>query len=423
MNTTKKKIHFAWWVLLGLSIMIGLARGGINNAGGLFLTPVSNDLDISIGALSIYFSLSSIATMIFLPIAGKMMAKYDIRLLLIAGIILQAGSFAIFGLMNSVWGWYIFSIPMAIGSIFVNQMAGPVLINNWFKKHNGLALGIMMAAVGLFGAVLQPLAGNLIASEGWRATYLILGIAAIIIVIPVVLLTIRMVPQQKGLLPYGVDASGEGDTKKEAHEDVANKGVTFAIAKKSTAFYALLLFFFFMTAIGSFAQHIAPFAMGLGYDVKFAGSVMGAFMVGMLIGALAFGFLTDKIGAKNTAIFSMIVGLVSMVMLLTVSTNPTMFTLAIGIFGFVTASIGTLTPLLTTSIFGNKEYSQIFATAALGLAIAGIVALPGYGFVFDATGSYTYVLYTIIAMLIINIVLVLVAYKGKKKLEKDGHWN
>ena len=56
-----------------------------------------------------------------------------------------------FGLMTSVWGWYLFAIPMAMGSVFVATMAGPVLINNWFKKHNGLAMGVMMAFVGIGG--------------------------------------------------------------------------------------------------------------------------------------------------------------------------------------------------------------------------------------------------------------------------------
>ncbi|AZU64290.1 MFS transporter [Neobacillus mesonae] len=415
----KGKIHFAWWVLLGLSIMIGLARGGINNAGGMFLTPVSKDLGIGMGSLTLYFSISSIATMIFLPIAGKMMAKYDIRALLIGAIILQAGSFAMFGFMNSVWGWYIFSIPMAIGSIFVAQMAGPVIINRWFKKHNGLALGIMMAAVGAFGAVIQPIVGDLIPTQGWRNTYIILGVTVIIIVIPIVLLTIRMKPEHKGLLPYGM----EHGQNEESQTAAANKGVTFAVAKKSLAFYSLLLFFFFMTAIGSFAQHIAPYAMGIGYDIQFAGKVMGAFMIGMLVGALAFGALTDKIGAKNTAIFSMISGLVSIILLIMIPGNPVVFSFAIGIFGFVTSSIGTLGPLLTSAVFGTKEYSQIFATVAIGLALAGIVALPGYGFVYDITGSYTLVLYTIIIMLLINIVLVILAFKGKKKLENAGLWN
>lgn len=420
MNKNKKKIHFAWWILVGLSIIVGFSKGGVNTAGGLFLTPVTEDLNIGMGSLTLYFSISSIVTMLFLPLAGKMMAKYDIRILLIGGIILQAGSFAMFGFMNSVWGWYLFSIPMAFGAIFVAQMAGPVLINNWFKKHNGLAMGIMVAAVGLFGAVLQPMAGNLIATEGWRSTYVILGLLVIAVVIPIVLLLIKMAPQQKGLQPYGLDEMKTNDVA--APKADTDKGITAAVAKKSGAFYALLLFFFLITAIGSFGQHVPPFAMGLGYDIQFAGNAMGGWMIGVVIGAIVFGVLSDKIGAKNTAIFAMALGLVPVGILITVPENAIMFTIAIGIFGFVVASIGTLGPLLTTALFGNREYSQIYAAAVIGLAVAGIVALPGYGFMYELNGNYTLVLYAIAAMLVINIFAVIMAFRGKKKLVEAGEW-
>ncbi|MGG0664439.1 MFS transporter [Viridibacillus arvi] len=424
MSTNKKKIHYAWWLLLGLSIMVGLAKGGIMTAGGLFLTPVTQDLGIGMGSLSLYFSISSIVTMIFLPFAGKIIAKYDIRTVLVTAVILQAGSFAMFGLMNSVWGWYLFCIPMSIGSIFVTQIAGPVLINNWFKKHNGLAIGIMVASGGIFGAILQPMAGNLISSEGWRMTYFILGGIVIAIVVPIVLLIIRMSPQQKGIQPLGleVEINKAEDTSSVKVESNTNRGISATIAKKSGAFYALLLFFFFITSVGSFGQHVAPFAMGLGYDVKFAGSAMGFWSVGVMIGALAFGILSDKIGAKNTAIFAMLLGLVPVAILLTVPDNSTMFSLAIGIYGFVVASLGTLGPLLTSAIFGNKEYGQIYASAVIGLAIAGIVALPAYGYVFQLTGSYTLVLYAIAFMLVINVLLIFMAFIGKNKLVKAGHW-
>lgn len=422
MEKQKRKVHFAWWVLVGLAIVVGIARGGINSAGGLFLAPVSKDLDIGMGQLTLYLSIASIVTMLFLPLAGKMIAKYDIRLVLITSIVLQAGSFALFGLMNSVWGWYLLAIPMSFGAIFVTQMAGPVLINQWFKKHNGLALGLMMAAVGLFGAIIQPAVGNLIETQGWRTAYLTVGIVAIIVIIPVILLLIRKSPQHKGLLPYGMEKTESEEGKADAHP-LENKGVTAAVARKSVAFYALFLFLFFITAVASFSQHIAPYAESIGYSTSFAGNVMGAFMGGMLVGALAFGFLTDKMGAQNTTIFAMIAGLVSIGLLIFVPENTIVFAVAIGLFGFVSASIGTLGPLLTSSIFGNKEYSQIYATAAIGLAVAGIVALPGYGFVYDIFGSYDYVLYTVAFMIIINIVLVNVAFKGKKTLEDAGHWN
>ncbi|WP_156312237.1 MFS transporter, partial [Lysinibacillus contaminans] len=274
MNQQKKKIHYAWWLLIGLSIMVGVGKNGISTAGGLFLAPVTQDLGIGMGSLTLYFSIASIVTMIFLPIAGKLMAKYDIKLILIVAIILMAGSFAMFGLMSSVWGWYLFSIPMAIGSVFITQIAGPVLINNWFKKHNGLAIGIMVAIGGVLGAVIQPTVGNLIATQGWRFTYIALGIAVTAIIIPIVLLVIRMSPQQKGLQPLGMDEveTNEGSSAQQ----VTAVGVTAAVAKKSSAFFALLAFFFIITSIASFSQHIAPFAMGIGYDIKFAGSVLGA---------------------------------------------------------------------------------------------------------------------------------------------------
>lgn len=141
MSENKKKIHYAWWILVGLCLIVGLGKGGLNNSSGLFLNPISKDLGIGMGNLSLYFSVSAIVTMIFLPIGGKLMAKYDTRLLLTVAIILQAGAFAMFGLMNSVWGWYLFAIPLAVGGVFITVMAGPVLINQWFKKKNGLALG------------------------------------------------------------------------------------------------------------------------------------------------------------------------------------------------------------------------------------------------------------------------------------------
>ncbi|MEK4230196.1 MFS transporter [Solibacillus sp. FSL H8-0538] len=420
MKQQKKKIHYAWWLLIGLSIMVGVGKNGISTAGGLFLTPVTQDLGIGMGSLTLYFSIASIVTMIFLPIAGKLMAKYDIRLILITAIILMAGSFAMFGLMSSVWGWYLFSIPMAIGSIFITQMAGPVLINQWFKKHNGLAIGIMVAIGGILGAIIQPTVGNLIDTQGWRFTYIALGIGVTAIIIPIVLFVIRMSPQQKGLQPLGMDEANSSENA-SAEQDTA-KGVSATVAKKSSAFFALLSFFFIITSIASFSQHIAPFAMGIGYDIKFAGSVLGAMQIGVLIGALSFGILSDKIGAKNTAVFAMLLGLIPVGIFITVPENPTLFTVAIGIFGFVVASLGTLGPLLTTALFGNKDYSQIYSTAAIGLAVAGIVALPGYGFIYEFTGSYTIVLYALAAMLIINAVLVILAFKGKKKLEKAGLW-
>ncbi|GGA92867.1 hypothetical protein [Ornithinibacillus halotolerans] len=97
-----------------------------------------------------------------------------------------------------------------------------------------------------------------------------------------------------------------------------------------------------------------------------------------------------------------------------------MIFVALILFAFVTSGIGIIAPSLTSSLFGNKEYSQIYSNVSLGLAVASIVALAAYGYIFQFTGSYSGGLYAILVMLVINIITVIIAYKGKAKLEKAG---
>lgn len=413
----KGKIPYAWILLAGICVFMGLARGGINNAGGLFMAPVMEELNCSAGEFALYFSISSLVTLLFLPAAGRRMRKHDIRLLLIASLLLQAGAFALLGLMNHIWGWYLLSVPMAIGSILTTQIAGPVLIGNWFKKNVGLATGIMMAAVGFFGAVLQPLAGNLIASAGWRKTYFVLGALVMAVGIPTVLLTIRMSPQQKGLLPWG-----EGQTEKGEKPAIVRE-ISARNARKTVAFWALVFFMFFIAAAASFAQHIPKYAEQLGFGTVFAGNAMGFFMLGVLAGSMAFGMLSDQIGAQSAAVLALTCGLAAILTLIFWGGHPALFNVAVMIFGFSSAAVGTLGPLMTTAIFGRKEYSEIYSVIAMGMALAGMVSISGYGFLFDALNSYIPVLWSICGMLGICLLCVFMAFADKRRKEKAGTWS
>lgn len=416
----KSKFHYAWWILIALSIIVGVGKGAINNTSGLFLTSVTNDLGMGMGKLSLYFSVSAVVTMIFLPIGGKLMAKYDTRLVLSLGIILQAGAFALFGLMSSVWGWYVLAIPLAIGGVFITVIAGPVIINQWFKKSNGLALGVLSAVGGAVGAIAQPVAASLIDGLGWRSAYMIVGVAAIVIVVPIAMLLIKRSPQAHGVLPYGVAEVATGQENQA--ETSVEAGIDMATAKKSIALYALIVFFFFITSVASFSLHIPTYLVNQGFDIMFAGNVMGTYMIGILIGSLILGFLVDKLGSKYTAVLAMVSGIVAISLLLFANNSTAIITFAVALFGLISSSIGIIAPALASTIFGKKHYSEIYSTASLGLAISSIIALPAYGFVYDATGSYTSVLYAIIIMLLINIGCVFVAFNNQKKLVQQGFW-
>lgn len=421
MSKAKAKIHQAWWILVGLCIIVGVGKGVINNSASLFLTPVSQDLNIGMGNLTLYLSISAFVTLLFLPFAGKLVAKFDIRVLIIISVILQAGAYIAFSFMSSVWGWYVFALPLAIGGTFLQVIVGPVLINQWFKKNNGLALGILTATGGILGAVAQPIIGKLIVTNGWRFSYAAVGIAGIILVVVATVVFIKKMSKEKGFGPYGAEEVKQDASGKDI-EPAPEVGVTLAVARKSFPFYGLMIFFFLLTAIASFMMHIPTYIVDKGLTQEFAGNAMGLYMLGVVFASLIIGVLNDKIGTRNTTILAMIFGIISTLILLFAATSGAMIIIALVLFAFITSGIGIIAPALTSSLFGNKEFSQIYSTVSLGLAVASIVALPAYGYIFQFTGSYAGGLYAILVMLIVNIITVLIAYNHKKKLETTGVW-
>ena len=204
-QTKQRKWHYAFFILIMTGLLLGFSRGGLMNSGGLFLTPVANDLNVNMGVLTIYFSISSLVLMLALPILGRFIGKINIKTLIIASVILQGGIFACFGLLSNVWGFYILSIPMAIGTAIPCHILGPVIVNSWFKKNTGLAMGVMMAISGGVSAILQPQITSLIVNVGWRNAYWITGVIGVAVVAIIALLFIRL-PGKKGSLPYGVQA-------------------------------------------------------------------------------------------------------------------------------------------------------------------------------------------------------------------------
>ena len=417
MSSQKKSFHYAWIILIGISLILGLAKGAITNGSSLFLTPVSTELGIGMGNLTLYLSIGAIMTLVVLPFAGKLFEKYDVRLLLTIAIILQGGSFAAFGLMNSVWGWYIIAVPMAFGTVPITLLAGPILIARWFKTRGGLALGIMGAVAGLLNVFIQPVVGNMIEWIGWRSTYISVGLGIIVLTVPVALFLLRSRPQDKNLQPLGA----EQQDGQAADDSIV--GMAFDYAKKTKAFLLLASFFFIITAVASFAVHIPTYLAKNGYEVTFAGTAMSMVAVGSLLGALTFGILIDRIGAKTTALGAMVMGIIAILLFMLFPTTTPLILVGGVFFGFISASITTLAPALTTALFGTRDYSRIYSSVSVGLAVASIVALPGYGYVLDFTGSYTPAMIAVIVLLVMNMLFVVLAFRDKDVLVKQGAWD
>ena len=414
-QTKQRKWHYAFFILIMTGLLLGFSRGGLMNSGGLFLTPVANDLNVNMGVLTIYFSISSLVLMLALPILGRFIGKINIKTLIIASVILQGGIFACFGLLSNVWGFYILSIPMAIGTAIPCHILGPVIVNSWFKKNTGLAMGVMMAISGGVSAILQPQITSLIVNVGWRNAYWITGVIGVAVVAIIALLFIRL-PGKKGSLPYGVQAVVEQGNQNASEQPNTHveQGISVKSAKKSISLYALVIFMLLLTAIASFSQLISSFVVSNGFDLSFGGTSMSLQMIGALIGALFFGALSDKIGAKISVLIALSFGVAAFTLLLITPTSSVMVMISM----VLTASMGTMGPLLVSDVFGRKNYAAIYSIVAMGLAIGSMIGTPLFGFLYSAFNSYIPVIVLLLAMIGLCAGMIFIAYAFKKHMWK-----
>ncbi|MGL5978494.1 MAG: MFS transporter [Erysipelotrichaceae bacterium] len=407
-----KTIHYAWILLLALCVIRSLSAAGINNTGGLFLKPVADSLGTGVGNLSIYFSISSIATLFFMPIAGKLVKTMSTKRLIQYAILIQAGSFIALGFMNHVVAWYLLAIPLGIGGAILVNLVGPILINRWFHKNAGLALGILMASVGLFGAVIQPALSASIANTGWRSSYIILGTVVLIIVLLVTYFGIKDQPSDIGLLPVGMDTE-----TMEASANTQQTGLTIQAARSSKAFYFLIVFMITITAFGAFNQHMATYGASLGYDANRVGSILSLSMIGSSIGAIGIGLINDKIGVYKTAMGLLALIVISIISLALGATNIMLFAIGSFLLGLGSMGIPVLGPLLAKTMFGEKDYEEIYANVMMGPPLATILLLPLYGFLYDLTGSYTLVMIIMFIFILIGIVSIYIGWKKRPSID------
>ena len=403
----KQKLHYAWVILFALCMIRSLSAAGINNTAGLFLKPVADELGAGIGNLSISFSISSIATLLFMPFGGALIHKYSAKIVIFMAILLQAVSFILFGFIHSIWAWYLLAIPLGIGGAVLVNLIGPILVNRWFASNAGKALGIMMACAGLFGVFLQPICASLIADSGWRRTYVLLGVIILATVVLIDLLFIRSSPREMAMLPLGDTPDSKADTSKE--------GVSASFARKSKSFYLLVIFMIAITAFGAFNQHMATYGASLGYKSSYVGYVLSFGMVGSTIGAIVIGILSDKFGVVKATYVVVASILLSILCLFTSQFSFLIFALGAFLLGLGAMGIPVLAPLLTKYFFGEKEYEQIYSNVMVGPPLATILLLPLYGFIYDKTGSYLYVFLLLVVIVAAGAISIFIANRHHRK--------
>lgn len=405
MDEKRNSGFFYGWIILVVAIFALIVSNGLTIGGiPVFYKLIREDF-VRIGAVeqsqaesfiafgaSLTFFLSGLSS----PIAGWIIQKFPLRLVMIFGCFILGGGLLLHSQTTSPLLVYTARILMGASLGFVGVLANAVLVSNWFVKKRGTALGILMTGTSFGGVLIPQIANPLIERYGWRTAMLALSFLVWGILLPAIIFLVKGKPSDIGLYP---------DNEKPVTEETESKnkinseyGLTLTEAAKTPVFWILalcsaLIFYPIFVTTQQFILYLQTPKIGLSAQQgATALSLLFAVSVG---GKSFFGFLSDKISPLRVMLFCGLVMFSATLILLNLTAN-TAFIFLIP-FGLGYGGTFVLIQRLVADFFGNKDYAKILGVIivieTMGAAIGGLVT----GKLADASGGdYTNAFYAVI---------------------------
>ena len=122
-------------------------------------------------------------------------SESGLRTVGIVGLIGHSLAYVVLSLnTGSLLLWYLSWALVAILGAGSLPIIWTGVLNNWFTKHRGKAIGITMAGTGLGAFLLPPIVEFLITHHGWRTAYRGIGLGALFISLPIVFVLFKEKP-------------------------------------------------------------------------------------------------------------------------------------------------------------------------------------------------------------------------------------
>ena len=355
----------------------------------VFLQPVSNEFGWGRDIMPTALLIATITATILYPFVGRLLDRFGPRAILLPG-------FAFFGLAvcslsqishstHTLYG--LFMLAGALSTL-PTGIAFARLLSRTFVENRGLMLGICLGVGGGLGAALTPVVAHaLIEQFGWRGAYIGLGLAPLLVGLPITALYV--------MPPKGVTT----DPIKETPEF----GLELSATALLPSFYIIVAGIFVINMVmGGTISHFIALATDRGISQGTATAMVSIASIATLTGQLAIGLALDRV---RTPLLILPVIAVLLCGLLTVhhATGHYLLTLGIILMGLGAGSEYGILPYFLTRLFGLRAFGQIYGIIYASSAVSYGIGPVLMGHYYETAGSYGP------ALIVFEVLLVLIA--------------
>jgi len=278
--------------------------------------------------------------------------------------------------------------------------------------------GIIGSGFGV-SLVSAPVYQWLISGQGWRSAYVIIGLSAIAVIVPVSLLLMHRSPQQQALIDQKA-AGTTGDEDTPASPQHAHQW-TVREAMRTGTFRLFLVIG--MCSVGFALQvviaHQVYFLQDVGFDPMLAASVFSAYGISMAAGNLTSPF-SDRFGRAPFFVAGCL-STTGAMLLLNVVSNPDSTVVPLMFAVLAGWGLGVSGPTLYAAMadrYHGRNYGSIQGVMILFVSLGAAIGPWAGGWLHDLTGSYqsTFILVQVL-MLTAAVLFVVVTRRSIETLQ------
>ena len=405
------KKPFYGWIIVAVGAVTQFFQGIASQGFTTYMGLLETEFGWTKAALSGPRSVTQVEGAITGPLEGFLVDRFGPRKVAAAGIFISGIGFALFGVMNSYFMFYVSSIVITLGIGLQGLLVLSVTVNNWFNRKRTIAQSIMGLGYSMAGVIGVPVLVFLQEQMDWRASAYITAVFVWVIGFPFVMM-LRDKPETIGSVPDGET----GDDKFKNNNPIITGGYDFTLSEslKTSSFWLLALgqAISNLGILGAQLHLFLHLENFVGIQRETVALVWTVASLSNIPARLLGGYFGDRLpknillGVSNTLMAG------AVYILAVTETTAMAFTFAV-IFGI---GWGMRTPVLNAiqgEYFGRMSQGVIRGwMQSLGLPI--IIAAPVIvGHMADVQGTYLYAFSLMAGVMVIGSILLFLARHPK----------
>lgn len=378
------------WVVIGIVFLTLLVSAGISSFPSVLIQSLEKEFGWTRASISGVISIRILLYGFIGPFSAAMLAKFGVRRTMVFAIILMLISLGLTPFITAVW--QLMLLWGVLGGLSTGALAnvlGITVANRWFVKHKGLVIGMLTASAATGQLLFLPLLAKITSENGWRnAVYVIM--AALLVLLPIILIWMRNHPYDKGVAPLGTTeivkpAPFQGNIL------LTPIRTLFSVTKNLT-FWLLAGTFFFcgFSTNGLIGTHLIAACGDSNIPIVTAASLLALMGIFDLVGTTFSGWLSDRFDSRWLLFWYYGLRGLSLIFLpYALGTGYTQLTVFAVFYGLDWIATVPPTVKLTSDAFGKEKAGMIFGWILVAHQAGASTAAFGAGFLRELLGSYT----------------------------------